>query len=1607
MARVKTNQLRALLFVLAGWLYAAGAAYSQICIDQFIAPDTVSITLPWGTCALTEAQLKDHLGLGQCAPAAVHPAGTYNINQSISISVIDKRYGVVKGSFILRTIPPPVGSLIVVPLAAGECRADRDLLLDQLNAPADPIARSRVHFLQGTARIETFKIGDTTTVSIACGNMVIYPAVKLIFAPQFQAITGSRIYDRGLTACPLSMATVLIDLGYNLTDCNISRFTISHPGPFHYGITRITSIDLDGYRIASNLDIEVYASNCPGISLNYGELHPGQCYLNEHDVIELLGIDLHSCDLSSVRVEPAGPYLDTLTRIEKVFINNYLVCSRGFDLRYQRSSSINEIPAMYCKDQINVSLDAGCDVIINAELILQNRLYCHRNYWIELQNILPGSPKIMGNQLKVSEPGIYNVKVTNPLTGVSCWGAINVEDKFIEDIVCHDDTVSCYNNYDLKPQLSITGAVRFPHIGDNVSFQEIGAGRYAVLTGSKCGISEASYEDQLIASCQQGFKEIIRRRWLFADPSGNNSTCEQLIYVRHLGVDSIMPFDPVSYSCIEDIEILDANANPSPLISGFPVFGNGNNADVCGSLKVSYEDHEWPLCGGGYRITRRWTILDWCSNGVITRDQIITIQDTDVPVWVERPKDMLLSSDPFICGQQHIIIPPPNVRDCDPVLSYEILYETSDYLGNKMTRSNGSSLIIPEISMIGVDNSFNVTYIVKDRCGNASRDSFRIRIIDEEPPVAVCSKYTTISISGNGVAQVRAITFDDLSVDNCGIARYEARKLNGSCHVDLAFTENLRFCCDEVGDTIMVELQVVDHAGNANTCVVQVWVQDRFRPKLTCPADITIDCGESLYDLNITGMADARDNCSIDTLYYVDLDELTQCNFGSIRRQWVTRDRGGFEEICIQNITVAPKTAFAMRKQDFPADITVSTCGESLLPAITGSPVLPLNTCAQINTTYSDLVFENVEFACKKILREWTVIDWCQLSTSVNQSEGIWKSVQVIKVVSDRGPIIPMSFMQPSYCIGAGDCFYNFEINPAIYDGDGCTPPNKIRVRYELFRTVPVRTKVAQGETSRVDLRLAPGQYEMIFIAIDECNNQTTESAVFSVLDCAAPVLACPQALMPFIVPQSGLLEISFDDLNIFAVDNCEDDIFLSFDRSSLVTTLTYDCGILGEAPTKVVKKTVYAWDARGNTDSCQVNIEIRDNVGACRPATAMARVSGAVMSENYKGISATQVILSDALGPIATQMTGSSGQFIFEDVRANQDYSLQFNKQGYASEGITVSDLLLIQNHILGNRLLDSPYKIIAADTDNNGRISATDLVRLRRVILQLDEGFSNGQKSWRFVTMSQKFPDPLSPFPFTESIALRQLSGFTVGQDVMAIKIGDVNNSHAAYKNNNGQTRSIKRLRVEYDKQSSSYKFYPGDAQYLLGLELHLAFDPSVVKVNLINPGSLLIGDNDFAIDNNKGFVHMAWVGASAIELPSEEWLFEIVVNSGETERAFNISDLHATEWVNESMEVQDMDIQYLVRPENTATESVVLYPNPFVDHANIEFSAKLRGEYKLTVMTFNGQILQSRDYLLDKGRSTLNVELTSLDYQGLVLFELTSPTGEIHILRGLKIP
>ncbi len=327
---------------------------------------------------------------------------------------------------------------------------------------------------------------------------------------------------------------------------------------------------------------------------------------------------------------------------------------------------------------------------------------------------------------------------------------------------------------------------------------------------------------------------------------------------------------------------------------------------------------------------------------------------------------------------------------------------------------NGGEIELPSGSNI-------ITYIVSDECYNSSSCQFNVDVDDMREPVAICEPNTVVSIELDGRAEVFASSFDDGSWDECGIQDFQVRRMDTLClAIDTSFNSSVSFCCEDVGNEVMVIFRVTDNAGNYNECMVRVNVQDKIPAILSCPDDFTVECGIGfdLANLSISfGDVNVIDNCpDIQNVYEIVDSDINQCGIGSIIRKFEIRDlNGGIESSCVQYIEVRNSTPFTEADITWPFDYdiqngcSVSDLNPSNLPEEFGYPSFINNDdeCTLLGFDYEDQFFESLSGngQCAYIERTWTIINWC---SQINGQFESWTitNPQILTLNNSIAPVL-------------------------------------------------------------------------------------------------------------------------------------------------------------------------------------------------------------------------------------------------------------------------------------------------------------------------------------------------------------------------------------------------------------------------------------------------------------------------------------------------------------------------------------------------------------------------------------------------------------------------
>jgi hypothetical protein len=527
------------------------------------------------------------------------------------------------------------------------------------------------------------------------------------------------------------------------------------------------------------------------------------------------------------------------------------------------------------------------------------------------------------------------------------------------------------------------------------------------------------------------------------------------------------------------------------------------------------------------------------------------------------------------------------------------------------------------------------------------------------------------------------------------------------------------------------------------------------------------------------------DNCKLDTttLKITDLGNINGCGEGWIQRTWTIKDKCGNPVTATQKIIIKHRSDFEVI---FPKDIEVNCdVAQGTDSSYTGKPLISDDECEQVGVRYEDEISTVTEGACYKIVRTWTLIDWCiydpndhdihpdvivddrlRANDSIRRcvfrnlkdnGDGYMKYVQIIKVIDHEAP--KLTCKDSTICVTNG-CSANIDI--ALTGKDNCAD----KLLYRLDITKPDGSTEIRIDAKSIKGTFAVGNYTVKITGRDHCDNESVCTMNLKVKDCKAPTPYCLNGIATVVMPSTGSIQVWAKDLDRASEDNCtaKDNLKFSFTKNTADASKVLSCKDILNGREQAIPFDIWVTDESGNADFCRTYILLQDNGGqpggVCKDSIlAVAAVTGRLYTEGKEGVEFANVEMNGqgTLG-IPAFKTGSDGNYSFTGISMNSGQSIKALRDDNPMNGVSTLDLVLIQKHVLGTEKLNSPYKLIAADVNGSDDISVIDLLELRKLILGLYDKLPENT-SWRFVPKSYKFPDIENPWGYPTEDKLEDL--------------------------------------------------------------------------------------------------------------------------------------------------------------------------------------------------------------------------------------------------------
>lgn len=1236
---------------------------------------------------------------------------------------------------------------------------------------------------------------------------------------------------------------------------------------------------------------------------------------------------------------------------------------------------------MGCNDNVQVSLGINCQAEVRPEMIATAiDLTCPNGpksvEILENGVVIPTSPFIDYSHIDQT----FEVRVIDSITGNSCWGSIIVKDKTAPIIGCLADTLSC-SLQDISPDNPLIG---YPTVSDNCSDR----------------VFDLTYTDRQIRNgCGTGFSGRIERTWTAVDSAGMVGTCVQDLYFRRQNMGMIV--FPPNRDGIEGpiVTCSDAATDPanvgSPTINGDAIYPN--IVGFC-QLDAGFRDETVSFCAGNLQIIRTWTVVDACTGDHMTDIQIISVVDTTPPALV-CPDTILASVDVGTCSAT-VDFPFAVAKDACSTASVRI--ETP--FGN--IEDNGGTLNWIPVGF------HEVTYIAIDECNNRTSCTTVLHVADRTSPVAACDFINDVSLRATGTVNVDASVFDDGSRDDCSgnQVTFQVQRVD---EPTASFADFVTFFCVDAGDTLYVNLRVTDLNGNSDDCVAAIVITNDTPPQITCPADVTISCTDDYSNLIDFGVPIILDDCGGVTTYTErDSFEINDCGSGRIIRTFEVF-YGGSTIACNQVITIANNSTFDGNTIRWPANYLTFACDNqpldpAALPDGFNRPTYDSigNLCSRILVNHEDATFDDTltPVGCYKILRTWSIIDWCIFNPNDTAAGGYWSHVQTIDLVNTIAPTFTNCPTTLTTDILNSTCLATVPMS--MMATDDCTPVNELSYAYTIDLDDDGMVDI-NGTTNDATADYPVGTHRARFTVSDDCGNTTACNFLFTVRDLRGPIANCSGGTFNLEdIGDEVRATIDPRQLAINSSDNCTDfsDLVITASPSS------FTCSELGD--NQVV---ITITDAEGNSTNCTVIATITDTNNLCPMNRTEVNISGVITNEMGERVDRVAVSINHP--DVVTSMTNENGEFNLKDVPVGNDYTILPTRDFDILNGISTFDLVLISRHILNIELITSPYRLIAADVNRSKTITAYDIVQLRRLILRLSTDFPNNT-AWRFVRTDFDFENPMAPnqsyFPEVYNINDLPTNDMEI-EGFVAVKVGDVNNSASTLSSfAEGESRNATSTLELYTPErilkagtTVDIPIHASNFKDLLGFQFAIDFDPnSLEMIELLPNEEVTITANNFGLTNvGRGLITASWEQPTkAVNPIVMRDVFTLRFKVKSTTTLSEVLSLNPVFMKSEAYKMvtgaplELLDVKLLFE-EDQNSQMVQLYqnkPNPFKRQSIIGFEINQMEEVTLTILDITGKQVYKVKHYAVKGYNEMAIHSKDLEGKGVYYYQLASSIG-----------
>lgn len=648
---------------------------------------------------------------------------------------------------------------------------------------------------------------------------------------------------------------------------------------------------------------------------------------------------------------------------------------------------------------------------------------------------------------------------------------------------------------------------------------------------------------------------------------------------------------------------------------------------------------------------------------------------------------------------------------------------------------------------------------------------------------------------------------------------------------------------------------------------------------LNCPANVTVSCTDEIWNLSMYGNATYTYgyhtyNAGSPTVHYY----LNSCNSGYITRTWTIEDYNWNWHTCTQTIYVSTSGTGGPNIV-WPLNIELEGCNPnthpSQLPPLYDYPSWTSSECSMLGRSYSDRLF-TVNSQCKKIMRTWCILDWCDYHPSRGYKQYMY--TQIILIINNVPPAIncPAEITVNSLnCKNAQLIVNPLTINPGACGGI-----------FQITNNSPFSTSKGANISGTYPIGTTKVKYTIKY----GCGNVKSCTVNVVVKNGNKPAVYCIGSLITALMGvdtdgdglvDDGMVELRAKDLDKGSKSLCGyHPLRFSFSPDVTETNKVFTCNNIGKNYVRM-----YVTDSKGAQSFCVVEVTIQNNganIPDCHPDPVEPEIPlyslrGTILSVSDFPLEKAEVTLR-YIDPIVTYSstfdttetlkldsfinasgyklyrylpvktitenidttitfvtkktkTNNLGQYLFDSlVVRDKAVSISATYTDAPKKGLDNRDVELLTKYLLGEVSFNNYLQYLAADIDEDGVIDIED----QNILMQLVTGEIvklPGENQWYVLDKKATFVNPAdaltAPLPY--EVLLDSIARDSNIVDFIGIKKGNLSVDAGSIVNHEVSSRSTK-------IENTALKVYPNPFTSILNFDLDAANEGKVM-IRLLN--------------------------------------------------------------------------------------------------------------------------------------------------------------------------